>query len=641
MIGRHALEWVAPEDHERALDAIQKAFSGKEYPVSGHYVMLKQDGSRFVGEISSAVLHDADGNPIGGILITRDITESLRAEEALRRSETLLRETQAIAEVGGWELDVKTRQVTWTDEVYWFHGVPVGTAITLEQALCFYAPEHQLLLENAIHTAVETGESFELEAQLVTTTGRQCWVRIIGRPTYAAGEVVKISGMGQDITGRKQAEQALRDSEARLRSIVRVAPIGIGVVVDRVIVQANDRLCAMTGYSRDELLHQSARMLYPSEEEYHFVGTHKYEQIADHGTGTVETRWLRQDGSIIDILLSSTPLDPDDLAAGVTFTALDITKRKQAEAALRESELRYRTVADFTHEMEYWVSREDQLRYVSPACERITGYTHEQFMADPDLRHNMVLPEDRPLWREHTELTSCHPGQHQVQFRIRRADGVIRWIEHICRPVIDDEGNHHGFRASNRDITDRKQTQDALLESEARYRILVENFPNGMVALFDHDLRFMLAGGHGLAQVGFTADQFVGKHLSDIFPPEVFERDEPAWRAALRGETAVCNVPYDDRHYRVHTLPVRSADGHVVAGMIMTQDLTDQIHAEQRRLDLVIERERVKVLTDFIQNASHEFSSPLSIINTNLYLLSRACESPQHREQINSLKQQA
>ena len=135
----------------------------------------------------------------------------------------------------------------------------------------------------------------------------------------------------QDILQRQQTEEALRQSQQKLLSIFRVAPVGIGLVFNRVIQEANETLCRMTGYSREELVGQNARMLYPTEEDYEYVGREKYRQIAERGTGTVETRWKRQDGEIMHLILSSTPLDATDLSKGVTFTALDITERKQAE----------------------------------------------------------------------------------------------------------------------------------------------------------------------------------------------------------------------------------------------------------------------------------------------------------------------
>ncbi|MBP7829574.1 MAG: transporter substrate-binding domain-containing protein [Kiritimatiellae bacterium] len=128
---------------------------------------------------------------------------------------------------------------------------------------------------------------------------------------------------------------SLQQSEDKIRSLFRAAPVGIGMVTHRVIQEANDRLCEMTGYGREELLGQSARMLYPTQEDFDTVGREKYRQIEEQGTGTVETPWRRKDGRIIDVLLSSTPLVPGDLARGVTFTALDITERRRALELLR------------------------------------------------------------------------------------------------------------------------------------------------------------------------------------------------------------------------------------------------------------------------------------------------------------------
>jgi PAS domain S-box-containing protein len=151
------------------------------------------------------------------------------------------------------------------------------------------------------------------------------------------GNVIGAISLALDITDRNLAEKALRDREATLKSIFRAAPTGIGLVKNRVLKRVNDRICQMTGYSRRELLGQSSRILYPSDKDFNYVGSEKYAQISKYGTGTVETKWRRKDGKIIDVLLSSTPLQPSDLGAGVTFTALDITDRKKAENSLKKA----------------------------------------------------------------------------------------------------------------------------------------------------------------------------------------------------------------------------------------------------------------------------------------------------------------
>ncbi len=98
----------------------------------------------------------------------------------------------------------------------------------------------------------------------------------------------------------------------------------------------NPLVCDIIGYTKKELIGQCARMLYPTQEDFEFVGKEKYRQIAEHGTGVVETRWQKKDGSIIDVLLASTPVDSKDLAKGVIFTTMDITERKQAEEELKQ-----------------------------------------------------------------------------------------------------------------------------------------------------------------------------------------------------------------------------------------------------------------------------------------------------------------
>jgi len=165
-------------------------------------------------------------------------------------------------------------------------------------------------------------------------------------PARLVPAVARELGEAQGRRERRRAEAALIKSEAALSSILRAAPIGIGLVTHRVFGWSNDYLSRMTGYSPGELLGQSARMLYESEAEFERVGQVKYANIKQQGTGSIETRWRRKDGKIIEVFLSSTPIDPLYLDAGVVFTAMDITQHQEAIEALRESEERNRTLVE-------------------------------------------------------------------------------------------------------------------------------------------------------------------------------------------------------------------------------------------------------------------------------------------------------
>jgi PAS domain S-box-containing protein len=179
----------------------------------------------------------------------------------------------------------------------------------------------------------------------------------------------RVKELEKEVASFKQIEASLRESEATLRSIFRAAPTGIGMVCDRVIQQANERLCNMTGYTREELLGKSSRILYGTDEDYEYVGREKYAQIRERNTGTVETRWLRKDGTMIDVLLSSTPIDPNNLLIGVTFTALDITIRKQVEKDLRESEEQYKSLFKNNHSVMLLIDPETaDIVDANPAC---------------------------------------------------------------------------------------------------------------------------------------------------------------------------------------------------------------------------------------------------------------------------------
>ena len=152
-------------------------------------------------------------------------------------------------------------------------------------------------------------------------------------------------------------------------------------------------------------------------------------------------------------------------------------QRKQAENALKKSEEKFRTVADFAYEWEYWLDPEQQLVYISPSAERISGYKPEEFVSDAGLLYRIIHPDDKELYQQHISehFKGDVPGNvDEVEFRIIARNGEVRWIRHICCSVYNAEKQYLGRRVSNRDITQRKQTEEELKKYHEHLEELVK-----------------------------------------------------------------------------------------------------------------------------------------------------------------------
>lgn len=279
-----------------------------------------------------------------------------------------------------------------------------------------------------------------------------------------------------NITEKKQAETELLKREATLNSIFKAAPIGIGLVSDRVLLRVNEKICEITGYSQKELVGKSARILYPSKKDFDYVGIEKYRQISESGTGTVETKWKTKSGEIKDILLSSALLDPNDPSAGVTFTALDITGRKRAVEELKNSEDRLKILFEYAPDAYYLNDLRGTFLDGNKAAEALIGYSKEELIGKSFVKLNLF---DKTQFRKASALLARNARGKATgpdEFILIRKDGSQVIVEISTYPVKIK--NRIQVLGIARDITERNRVIDALKESEEKFRNLAEESPN-------------------------------------------------------------------------------------------------------------------------------------------------------------------
>ncbi len=197
------------------------------------------------------------------------------------------------------------------------------------------------------------------------------------------------------------------------------------------------------------------------------LNTFKEELICiaqDKTAFNAETEFIKDDGTTIHALLQMIVLEP---YSKVIVSMTDISDRKQAEIKLESSELKFRLLADYTHDWEYWIDQNFNYIYLSPSFEQITGYTIDEFISEKELMSKMVRDDYKEKFNSHflnAELgkNDTYNQVHIMEFPIIAKNGEEKWLEHNCTPVYDEDGNYAGRRGNNRDITNRKKSDDVL-----------------------------------------------------------------------------------------------------------------------------------------------------------------------------------
>ena len=270
----------------------------------------------------------------------------------------------------------------------------------------------------------------------------------------------------------------------------------------------------------------------------------------------------------------------------------DITTRRQAEEALRESEMKFKTVADFTADWEYWQAPDKKFIYISPSVEEITGYLPQEFMEDENLIDAIIYPQDRSLYFEHMERCTAHSDPSVVDFRIVHRNGSIRWIGHKCRPVFSPTGIPLGRRVSNRDITSRKSAEETLRETSDYLEKLITH-ANAPIVIWDRYLRITRFNHAFEVLTGRPAEEVIGNTIDLLFPPKFVEPAMNLVRRAMAGEQLrvveipILNQSGETRIVLWNSATLTGPDGKTIESTIAQgQDITERKKAEAKLTEI-------------------------------------------------------
>jgi two-component system, cell cycle sensor histidine kinase and response regulator CckA len=611
VVGRSAeVVYPSKEEYQRVGRILYSRLESGE-TASVDAVFRRKDGALFDGQVTIKALH----YPELAIAAISDVSERAIAERAVRESEERYRQAYEKTPVMMQSIDRDAKLVSVSD--YWLEALGYEKSEVIgHNPAEFQTPQsRRYAFEKAIPNFLKTGISKNESLQFVKKNGDVIDVLLTATAERDdKGEIVRSRAVLIDVTEQKRAEQDLRDSEERYRGVFENVAIGIDLL-DRAgkIIHLNQALLDMLGYTREEISRLTfLDITHPEDRD---ISKHYLQELQAGNTDSyrIEKRYLKKDGNILWADLSTCSIrDPNGYFKGAIGVIADITERKRAEEELRQSEERYRTVADFAYNWEYWIAPDDKLLYVSPSCERITGYSAQEFINDHSLMKRIIHPDDLADMLDHFHLARKIQQEttYSVDFRILHKNGEVRWINHVCRPVYGEEGKSLGRRTSNRDITEGRLAEFA----QKRLATAVEQAAEAIV-ITDTAGKIEYVNPAFEKITGYIRAEAINQN------PRILKSGEHGptfyknlWETINRGEVwtdRFINKTKDGKLYWEDATisPVRDSMGKIINFVAVKRDVTENLQLSQQ----LLQAQKMEAIGILAGGIAHDFNNLLQV----------------------------
>ncbi len=581
LVGKTPFDYIHPEDRALVQQQFQMVVDVPKLVQTVRFRWRHRDGTwRTMESITYSLLNDPQ---VGAVVAnSRDVTDRVTAEAALYQRDLQHRKIFEASSDGLIIINLETGMlVDINPAAHNLHGYTYDEFIRMHP-LQFIHPDSQqkfpLFME-----MVKAGSAFRTDSRDLRRDGSVFDVEIIGMPFGVGADGNKRALVVQrDITGRKKVETALRESEARMRTIVENLPLPVNALdaQDRFVVW--NRACEqVTGYAAAEIVGNphALEMLYPNAVEREAMLTHH----ARIGGVFHEVEWRLTTKAGAERIVSWSSVAGEFPVPGWASWAVgvDVTERREAENALKRSEALYRTLVQNLPGMSVTLlDRDYRFTLVNGTEVEASGYSIDEL-------------EGKTLWEVHPPADAerfagyCdrvfETGEAlTAEWRPSRAPE--RYLETTIVPLRDGSGAMTRLLGMTVNITERRQSQQALERSEALYRTLVNNLPDQAVLLYNRDLRFVFVDGSEVELAGYAEADMKGRTLAELVPPETLTFFEQHYSKPFEGEVAVTEFvsPLDaSRWYRSHAVPIRNAQGEITHGLAVVQNITERKQAAE------------------------------------------------------------